>query len=88
MFDRNPVIMWIWVGIYATHEVLDLYLLCENCSFQDFCGNIFFPLFLFNDGHHLKVVLLTPPVVSFIQSTMIMSHILAPECHASAFANT
>lgn len=59
IYDRNPVIMGIWVGTYATDAALDLYLLCETCSFQDFCGNIFFSV----DGQRLEVVLLTPPML-------------------------
>lgn len=47
IYDRNPVIMGIWVGTYATDAALDLYLLCETCSFQDFCGNIFFSVLSF-----------------------------------------
>lgn len=87
IYDGNPVIMRICVGTYATDAALGLYLLCETDSFQDFCGNIFSPS-SFNDGKHFEVILLTPSVVSFIQNTMIMSHIFAPECHTAVFANT
>lgn len=62
IYDGNPVIMRIWVGTYTTDAALDLYLLCETCLFQDFCGNIFFHSFFLMMASIWRLSYLLPPL--------------------------